>query len=79
MKVLAKIKGSSDRYALVSLADPVTRGKVYGLINKGKYPQALLEVLAKGKLLREVSGSEEGRIAASLIITEKNAHWDLTA
>jgi len=75
MKILAKIDKTSDKYVLLHLIDKAMHRKINRLIDKGKYPQALLEAISKGEFLEQVSELGKGRVKADLILTEKSAHW----
>jgi len=61
----------------VSLLNDKLINDVQGLINKGKHRKAIDEALSRGNLKREVSEEEAMHANVRLILTEKNAHYDL--
>ena len=79
MKVLAEMSIAPDQYALLSLTDNGVLGKVNGLVRKGEYARAIEEALRGGEFLQGVTLSDIGDVSARLILTRKNAHWDLSA
>jgi len=78
MKVLIKIRNSPEQLFLVSLMDKSLIDEVKKLINKNKHSKAIVTVLSKGKFERELRHDELPTESAELILTEKNASWDLT-
>jgi len=79
MRILAKTDMELDRYTLVRVTDKAVRATINDLIGKKEYLMAILETLSNGEPIEEIFGHEKTRVEAKLILTEKSAHWDLTA
>ncbi|MFC1480042.1 hypothetical protein ACFL5Y_01185 [Candidatus Omnitrophota bacterium] len=77
MKILIRIHNSPEQRFLVSLTSQNLIDEVSKLVNKGKYSKAVVTTLSKGKFIKELAENELPRIDSDLILTEKNAHWDL--
>jgi len=78
MKVLIKIKRSPEQLFLVDLNDKSLIDEITKLINRKKHSKAIVEALSRGSFKRELRHEELGSTGANLILTEKNARWDLT-
>ena len=77
MKVLIKIKRSSEQLFLVDLADKSLIDEVKKLIGRKKHSKAIVTALSKGRFEREISHDELPAESADLILTEHNACWDI--
>ena len=78
MKVLVTIKRSPTQTYLMELASSELVGEVKGLINRKKHSRAVMTVLAKGKLKRNVLKEDLYAVEADLMLSEHNARWDIT-
>jgi len=78
MKVIIKIQRSPEQLFLADFANKDLINKVRSLINRGKHKEAIAIMLANSKSLKKLKKNNLKSTAASLIITEKNTHWDLT-
>jgi hypothetical protein len=76
MKVLTRKKKEKKGYILVCLDDAVLRRHIRHLVSEGFYLQAINEARSSGGGLRPVEEPEVWKESASLILTEKSAHWD---
>ena len=76
MKVLIKLKGPST-YLLVKVTEDETINEVLSLVNKRLYLNAIETIVAKGVVIRDVKEFEVHLVEANLIITERQAHFDL--
>ena len=76
MKVLIK-KKRLEEYLLVKLTANEVIKEVMKCVNQGLYTRAIKTVTAKGITLKVVNEADLSLIAASLIITENQAHFDL--
>lgn len=77
MRILIKVRRSPEKIYLVSLLNKKLIDDVHKLIYKGKHRKAIDEALSKGNLIKEVDEQEAMYANVSLILTEKNAHYDL--
>ena len=77
MRILIKVRRSPGKRYLVSLLNKELINDVHTLICKGKHRKAIDEALLKGNFIKEVDEQESKHVDASLILTEKNAHYDL--
>ena len=78
MKVLVKIYRSPEHRFLVNVSDQNLIRDINSLISRGKYARALVTVLSKGEVLKEISERELPEIKADLVLTEKSMYRDLT-
>lgn len=78
MKVLIKIRNSPEQLFLVNLKEKSLIDEVKKLINKNKHSKAIVTALSKGRFEKELRHEELPDTSAELILTEKNASWDLT-
>ena len=77
MKVLVIIKRSPAQRYLVYLSTQGLIHEVRNLINNKRHSQAIVTILSKGILERNISKEELPIIKADLMLSERNAHWDL--
>ena len=77
MLILIKIQKNPEKRFLVKLQEPELVDEVKDLIRGSKYSKAVVTALSKGKFLREVAQDEVHFAEANMILTEKNAHYDL--
>ncbi len=77
MKVLVTIKRSPTQRYLMQLLTKALIREVKNLINSKKHSEAVVVVLTKGKLRREVLKEDLHAIEADLILSEHNASWDI--
>lgn len=77
MRILIKMMWSPKKRYLVSLPNEELIDDVQGLIYKGKHCMAIDAALSRGNLIKEVDEQEAMHVNVSLILTEKNAHYDL--
>lgn len=77
MRVLVTIKRSPAQRYLVHLITQELIHEVKSLINNKRHSQAIVTILSKGILERKVSNEELPIIKADLVLSERNAHWDL--
>jgi len=79
MKVLVVIQRSPAQRFLVDLHTNRLVKEVSTLVGKHRNSQAIVTALSKGRVERQVADSEVSKVGATLILTEENARWDLTA
>ena len=77
MRILIKVRRSPEKRYLVSLLNEELINDINKLIHKGKHRKAIDEALSRGNLKQEISEEEAMRANVRLILTEKNAHYDL--
>jgi hypothetical protein len=77
MKIIVSTKKSPENHFLVSIDEKGAVKEVKDLLGKGKYKKASTFVLNEGKVEREVLFDDLSGVKADLILTEKNARWDL--
>lgn len=77
MKVLIKIRQSSEQCYLVELIDKALIRRIKDLVNKGRHSNAIVAALLSGESLCEVSEDELPNIDADLILTEKHIYLNL--
>lgn len=77
MIVLVVLQSSPvQRYIARLLNDELVR-EVRDLVSSKKHSEAITAVLTKGRIKRVISKDEIHDIKADLILSEKNARWDL--
>lgn len=79
MRILAKICDTPELYALICIEEERTRRHIHSLISKGRYSQAIMKALRDGDSIEEVTAKDRANVSAELLLTTRNAHWDLTA
>ena len=78
MKILIRTKQGGG-HLLVKITGEETIKQVLYHINKGAYLNAIDIITEKGNILEKVRETDLPLIEANLIITEKQAHFDLLA
>lgn len=79
MKIIAKIMEDPIVYAYIEVDDFSTGKKIKESINKGNYAKAMDYALDECVTIKEIREKDLRSLEATLILTRKNAHWDLTA
>lgn len=77
MLILIKTQKAPEQRFLVNLQEPWLVDEVRSLIDESKHSKAVRAVLSKGKFIREVSEEDIHLIDVNIILTEKNAHYNL--
>lgn len=77
MRVIIAVRLSPKQFVLVTLKAPHI-DKVKSLINQGEHMKALMFTLSKGRMDKEIDSSALMHEDVDLILTERNARWDLT-
>jgi len=79
MKVIIVVGKKNQKKArlMLELLDRKTIDEVKGLINALKCPEAISNIIAKGKYIKEVTDREIAHVAVDLILTDTNAYWNL--
>ena len=62
---------------MLELLDKKTIDKVKKLINAWKCSEAISNIIAKGKFIKELTEKEITQAASDLILTDTNAYWNL--
>lgn len=78
LRLLIDIAANPRQRFLVKLHKKELIKDVKRLINKGRYPQAIVWALFNGKIEGSLAHDEIPWADADLIITEESARWDLT-
>lgn len=78
MRVLVTIRNSPAQIYMVKLLTQALVNEVRELIDKRKHSQAIIAVMTKGSLEREIDEREILAVKADLILSMSNAMWDLT-
>ena len=76
MKVLIKLKRPAV-YLLVKVTANEIINEVLSFVNQGLYSNAIETIAANGVIIRDVKELELHLVEANLIISEKQAHFDL--
>lgn len=79
MKILLKVQKSPAQFFLVGLSNKKMIARIKGLVKQGKYSKAMLTVLAEGDSFQKITEQNIPQIHADIILTNKNAHWNLIA
>ena len=79
MKVIIIVGKKNQRKTrlMLELLDKKTIDKVKRLVNALKCREAISNIIAKGKYIKEVTDKEIAHVASDLILTDTNAYWDL--
>ena len=78
MRVLVTIRKSPPQIYLVKLFTEGLVEEVRDLISQRKHAKAIVTVMTKGSLEKEVEHREIPAVKADLILSTSNALWDLT-
>ena len=62
---------------MLELLDKKTINEVKKLINAWRCPEAISNIIAKGKFIKELTEKEITQAASDLILTDTNAYWNL--
>ncbi|NQT23449.1 MAG: hypothetical protein HQ579_08465 [Candidatus Omnitrophica bacterium] len=77
MKILIKIHNSPEQRFLVSVPKDEYDKEITRLLNKGRYSKAIVVVISRGVLLKEISEDELPFVDADLMLSEHNAYFSL--
>jgi len=78
MKVLVKIKGGEkEQFYLVRLRHRNLIDEVESLLCEKECEKAIFAVLTRGEIQKEIERNDVSAVSADLILTERNARWDL--
>ena len=76
MKVLVTVRRSPAHGYLVKVKDKSLIEEVKSLVSLGRHTKAVLAVLTRGSLIKEVNEDEIAHLETDLILTERSANWD---
>jgi len=78
MYVIVKINQVPEQIFLVKIEENKVKKQVIRLTNKRKFATAMTKALSHGKFIQEIKNSQLPFIKADMILSEKNANFDLT-
>ena len=78
MRVLITLQQSPPHTYLAHLLTKELIKEVRKLLTDKKHSKAIAAIIAKGRFEREISERDLLDVEADLILSEKNARWDLT-
>lgn len=77
MKVLVSLDRNPTQRYFLYLFTEIVINEITDLINENRHSEAIKVVFSKGIFEREVLEGEIHEIEADLILSERNARWDL--
>lgn len=77
MKVLIIVHGSPTQRYVARLLTKELIKEVKDLVRSKRHSEAVTAVLARGKIENEISRHEAHHVEAELILSNRNARWDL--
>ena len=79
MKVIIIVgkKNQKKTRLMLELLDKKTIDEVKRLINNLKCPEAISNIITKGRYIKRLTDKEIAHAASDLILTDTNAYWNL--